>query len=124
MNANNRVEAILIDANGNELGTLTIAERKPGYLAGNFAPLESFATVKSVFDDFEEAVEGFSLSVVDGLETKIRNMGIRLKWSDDSMPIPVNDLQIFPGEGVFSCRPRVPVEGNGTAHQSMPLAAN
>ncbi len=124
MNANERVEAILIDANDKVLGHLTIAERKPGFLAGNFTALESFAAIKSVFDDFEEAVEGFSLSAVDTFETQIRNMGIRLKWSDESKPIPVNDLQIYPREGVFSCRPRVPVEGNGTAHQSMPLAAN
>lgn len=124
MNANERADAKLIDANGNELGTLTIAERKPGFLGGNFTPLEPFAAIKSVFDDFEEAVEGFSLSAVDLLETQIRTMGIHLKWSDEAKPIPVNDLQIYPREGVFSCRPRVPVEGNCAAHQSIPLTAN
>lgn len=120
MNTSDRPTAAFVDADGHELARLEIEKQERDYVVGSFTPTERFAAVKPVFDEFEEAVDGCCLSHVDVLDKQIRAMGIGLRWDADSRLVPIHDLQIYPREGVFSCRPLVSVEINGSTPAAEP----
>jgi hypothetical protein len=98
---------ILLDSQNRRLGQMTVDRREGGLLLGKFAPGPDFPAVRSLFCDFEEAVNSHALSVVDELDTALSALGMFLQSPDGTRRLTVHDVQIW-SDGGITCRLSVP----------------
>src|SRR5437899_438739 len=93
----------LRDSKQREMGQLTVERQEGDLLFAKFAPGPAFALVESLFHDFEEAVNGQALGVVDELDAAIAALGLHLLLPDGSPSLDVHDVQIW-SDGGMTCR--------------------
>jgi hypothetical protein len=89
-----------IDAEGHVLATAQVTDE--GTHFGGTVNLDGMpSTMRRVFDDFEEIVNGQMFSFLDEIEAKIRALPLRVLFGDAG-EVPVRDLQIYPSTGDVS----------------------
>jgi hypothetical protein len=103
----------LTDASGTLLGGVDVAAIEHDHVLGTFCPLGTFAVVAGLFRRFEEHVEAAALAVLPEIERQIAALNLRIGRSGEPS-VPACDVQIY-SDGGFSCRPVVPVGGNGSS---------
>jgi hypothetical protein len=79
--------------------------------------------LRQLFAEFEEVVEGQVFSLLDQIEDRIRNVGLRVLWEDGSST-SVSDLQVFPSTGAVSLQadPPATMPLNGVATAERPTS--
>jgi len=65
-------------------------------------------TIRAVFDEFEEIVNGQMFSFLDEVEAKVAALGLIAEFPDGTTA-PVADLQVYPTAGEVSFRAAVAV---------------
>jgi hypothetical protein len=103
----------LVDSRQHCLGHVRMEREEAGLVLGEFIPAPAFASVQSLFREFEAAADQQALHRVEELDTAIAALGLRLR-SDCSGAIDVRDVQIWTDHG-FSCRlvGQIPPEATG-----------
>ena len=80
--------------------------------------------IRSLFDEFEEIVNGQMFTLLDVVQEKIENLDLTV-ISADGREILTTDLQIYPSTGEFSFRVAQPssrpAASPPTAHQPRPV---
>ena len=61
------------------------------------------APIRSLFEEFEEIVNGQMFAFLDEIQEKISSIPIRAIF-DDGSDVPIEDLQIYPSTGDLSFR--------------------
>lgn len=90
----------LIDAAGNVWAVAQVAE--DGDHFGGGIDLAGVPTdVRSLFDEFEEIVNGQMLSFLDEIQTKIAALPIKAALAN-GQEMAIKDLQVFPSTGDIS----------------------
>jgi hypothetical protein len=94
-------------------------------LLGTFTAGLGFAGVRQLFLDWEQAVEGMSLSIADGFEREIEALGVHIESGPLAAAVRVYDVQIW-SDGGMSCRlkpfePKLPA--GETGHNGVPIDA-
>lgn len=84
----NVVATARVTAEGNCFGGTIDLARLPGEL-------------RSLFEEFEEIVNGQMFSFVDEIQAKIAALPLRVVF-DDGLATPVTDLQVYPSTGDVS----------------------
>ena len=83
------------------------------------------ASVRALFEEFEEVVNGQMFAFVDEVQAKVDSLATRAVF-DDGFEAPITDLQVFPGSGELSFRlvalpaRTVPVLTPGTEPKVLP----
>jgi hypothetical protein len=99
------------DAAGTLLGTAVLDTVEGSIILGTFRRAPGFGSVAELFRRFEEHVEAAALAVLPEIEKQIASLG--LTGSRPGEPgVLLADVQIY-SDGGFSCKPLVPVGGNG-----------
>jgi hypothetical protein len=92
----------LIDARGNVLATASVV-REGDHLAGTIDLRDTPVAVRTLFEEFEEIVNGQMFSFLDEIQQKVAALGIKAV-SGDGREAAVTDLQVFPGTSDVSFR--------------------
>ena len=90
----------LIDDTGARIATLEVSPVGDRY--EGTAGLDRLPTaLRTLFEEFEDVVEGQVFSLLDGIEDRIRATALRVLFAD-GLSSPVADLQIYPSTGAVS----------------------
>ena len=95
-------EAQLIDPARTVVATLRIAEDGDHY-EGTVDLRSTPHSLRVLFDEFEEIVNGQMFSFLDEIQAKIGSLSIKVLF-DDGFEDSVKDLQVFPSTGDVSFR--------------------
>ncbi len=102
----------LVDAQERMLALIEIESMKGDVYCGQIIK-NSFATeIQTIFDEFDEIVNGQMFSFLDEIEAKIHSLDLRVVEHLGYPPIPVNDLQISTDGGI-SFRVHFPISPFG-----------
>jgi hypothetical protein len=85
----------LVDGAGAQLGEILIDRYEAPLVVGTFHPSAGFALFRSLFQDFEKAVELQALGVVDDLDARIAALGLAVRSADGAQCSGVHDVQIW-----------------------------
>lgn len=92
----------LLDPARAVVATARVVERD-GLFGGSIDLRATPAAVRTLFDEFEEVVNGQMFVFLDDVQAKIAALRLRAAFEDGS-DAPVEDLQVFPGAGEVSFR--------------------
>ncbi len=98
----NRQNVQLIDSNNALIATADVSD-ECGLYMGMIDLTAAPATVRAVFDEFEEYVNEQFFSLLDEIQDKVAALGIRARFANGREEIVV-DLQVFPRAGETSFR--------------------
>lgn len=90
----------LLDSIGKCWATASVTD-KGSQFGGTVDLHNAPANMRSLFDEFEECVNGQMFSFLDGIGEKIASLGIRVQLDDD-FEAAIDDLQVFPSTGDIS----------------------
>ena len=93
----------LADAQGRSLGTVSLARIEGNRVFGRFAPDTTFATVQSLFEQFEQAVNDQLFVETESLSSQIDGLGLRLTGPNATEQLALSDVQIMNAVDL-SCR--------------------
>jgi hypothetical protein len=99
----------LIDASAAELGALDVllvGDHFEGTIVLGRLPDD----LRTLFVEFEEVVEGQLFSLLDQVEMRIRDAGLRFRW-ENGATTQAEDLQVFPSTGAMMFRAVPPPDG-------------
>jgi hypothetical protein len=85
----------LVDQKGQQIGQIEIERREENLIFGRFVPGPAFATVRPLFQKFEEAVNLQALSMVDELDTTIAALALHVQLPGGSQCVEAHDIQIW-----------------------------
>jgi hypothetical protein len=103
MALNPQEELFLIDKNGQRLGSVAIRRIEGNRLFGQFRADRTFATVGSLFNSFENAVNEQLFHEVDRISQEIERLGIKLVSKDARDALQLEEVQIMKGTEI-SCQ--------------------
>jgi hypothetical protein len=93
----------LTDSQGRSLGQVVIERIERDRVFGRFTSRGEFAAVRSLFDEFEEAVTEQLFTEADRLSREIDELGLHLTGSGATEQLTVCDVQIM-NATAFCCR--------------------
>lgn len=93
----------LTDAQGRELGRVSIDRIEGNRVFGRFTPEAGFAPLRALFAELEEAANDQLFSEADRLYQQIEHLGLRLSGSGPADQLAVCDVQIM-NTCAFCCR--------------------
>ncbi len=93
----------LTDGQRRSLGQVFIERTEGDRVLGRFLPQADFGVVRSLFEEFEEAVNGQMFTEADRLAGQIDRLDLHLTGASVADQLAVCDVQIM-GESGFSCR--------------------
>ncbi|WP_338866429.1 hypothetical protein [Myxococcus stipitatus] len=92
----------MVDAQGHLIGEVRVSA-EGGLWSGEIDLRGTAPSIVSLFNQFEDVVNGQMLSFLDDLETEIRQLGARFLIAE-GQALPVGDLQVYPELRVVSFR--------------------
>jgi hypothetical protein len=92
----------LIDSSRNVLATAQVAD-EGDHFGGTIDFRSMPASLRSLFDEFEEIVNGQMFSFLDEIQGKIGSLCVKVVF-ENGHEAPVKDLQVFPSTGEISFR--------------------
>ena len=87
--------AFLTDAQGRSLGTVALARIEGNRVFGRFAPGATFAAVRSLFEQFEQAVNDQLFVEAESLSSQIDGLGLHLTGPNAAEQLAISDVQIM-----------------------------
>lgn len=97
-----KMNANLVDSTGRVLARASVQDE--GKFYGGCIDLEMTpANVRTLFNEFEEIVNGQMFSFLDEIQGRMEMLHIKVQF-DDGRVAPVTDLQVFPSTGEVSFR--------------------
>jgi hypothetical protein len=93
----------LVTARHVPLGRVVVERVQGGLVFAQFSAGPGYAEVKSLFDEFEDAVNQQLFTSADEAATAIAALGLCLRTADGLTCVPVRDVQIMDGHDL-SCR--------------------
>ncbi|HEV3143358.1 MAG TPA: hypothetical protein VGZ47_05670 [Gemmataceae bacterium] len=91
----------LIDSSRNIVAIAEVA-RRGDHFAGTVDLRNTPNSVLSLFEEFEEVVNGQVFSAVDDIEARIGALQIKAAFESNGALLEVSDLQVFPRAGKVS----------------------
>jgi hypothetical protein len=93
----------LTDAQGRQLGRVSIDRIEGNRVFGRFTPEAGFAPLRALFEGLEEAANDQLFSEADRLGQQIDRLGLHLSGSGPAEQLVVCDVQIM-NTSAFCCR--------------------
>jgi hypothetical protein len=90
----------LIDPSRNVLAIGHVAD-EGNHFGGTLDLRDTPSSVRAIFDEFEEIVNGQMFSCLDEIQATIRELGITAAF-DNGREVRAGNLQVFPSTGDFS----------------------
>jgi hypothetical protein len=90
----------LIDPSGNVVATAQVAD-EGAYYGGTINLCQTPASLRALFEEFEEIVNGQMFAFLDDIQEKIGSLSIKAVF-DTGHEMSVKDLQVFPSTGDVS----------------------
>jgi hypothetical protein len=97
----------LIDSAATKLAALEVAPVND-HFEGTIAVERLPSNLRSLFQEFEEVIEGQMFSLLDGIEDQIRAAGLHVLY-ENGLKAPITDLQVYPSTGAVSFKAAQPV---------------
>jgi hypothetical protein len=101
----------LIDRARNVVATAQVVNEGT-YYGGTIDLRETPPVMRTLFDEFEEIVDGQMFAFLDDIQERIRSLDLRAVF-DLGQELEVRDLQVFPSTGEVSLRLPTATSSNG-----------
>jgi hypothetical protein len=92
----------LIDPSRKVVATAQVAD-EGAYYGGTIDLRDTPPSLRALFDEFEEIVNGQMLSFLDDIQERIGTLSLKAAFNTGD-EVPVRDLQVFPSTGEVSFR--------------------